>query len=232
MFILIILFILLNFEYIILIDDSPPLRGGNLIPIICVYDLAIDKKKFLIEQRNKCGIYMFTNKINGKQYIGSTINFYNRFHKNYYSKAYLNRRKDSFAFSFALLKYDITNFWLTIIEYLPINPSILYARETYWILLMNSQYNINKIGGSPLGYKHSSEALKKMSESNKGVKNPQFGIRKFGEENPFFGKTHSEATKTHLSNIKGTKIYFSPAKPAKNQIFAGGFAPPRENLYI
>jgi group I intron endonuclease len=149
---------------------------------------------------------MFTNKLNGKQYVGSTINFYNRFHKNYYSKAYLLRTNNSFAFASALLKYNITNFWLTILEYLPIKDSNFYLRETYWISIMNSQYNINKFGGSNLGYKHSIEALKKMSESHKGSKNSQFGIRKFGDENPFFGKKHSEKTKLHLSKIKGTKI--------------------------
>jgi len=145
--------------------------------IICVYDLAKDKSKLLVEQKNKCGIYMFTNKINGKQYVGSTINFYNRFHKNYYSVAYLKRHKNSFSFASALVKYNITNFWLTVIEYLPKNSSIIYIRETYWISIMNSQYNINKIGGSLLGYRHTPEALKKMSETHKGNKNSQFGIR-------------------------------------------------------
>jgi hypothetical protein len=66
----------------------------HLIPIVCVYENA---EKFLIEQKNQCGIYMFTDEVDGPSSIFTTD----------FKKiiAYLTRHKNSFAFSSALLKY-------------------------------------------------------------------------------------------------------------------------------
>lgn len=66
---------------------------AKLISIVKVYDLATDKTLLVKEQSGKSGIYMFTNKINGKQYVGSAVNFGSRFSRNYYSNTYLCRKK-------------------------------------------------------------------------------------------------------------------------------------------
>lgn len=72
---------------------------------------------------------------------------------------------------------------------------------------MGSVYNIFKVGGAPLGYKHTLETLQKISESRKGELNSQWNVRRFGEENPFFGKTHSEKSRLAMSAAKGTSIF-------------------------
>jgi len=46
----------------------------------------------------------------------------------------------------------------------------------------------------------------------------------FGEQNPFFGKTHSEITKSHLSNIKGTKINIDKMDPNGKFYLIGSFS--------
>jgi group I intron endonuclease len=52
----------------------------------------------------------------------------------------------------AILKYGYSYFCLDILEYS--EPNILISREQYYIDLLKPKYNILKITGSNLGYKH------------------------------------------------------------------------------
>lgn len=49
------------------------------------------------------------------------------------------------------------------------------------------------------------ERLEQMSERVKGKNNPMYG--KFGDKNPFFGKTHTDKTKRLMSENKDTSVY-------------------------
>jgi len=65
----------------------------------------------------------------------------------------------------ALLKYGYVGFRLEILEYCP--SSIVLAREQFYLDKLNPEYNILKIAGSNLGYKHSEASLKLMSIASK-----------------------------------------------------------------
>ena len=69
------------------------------------------------ENKNKSGIYMWENNINGKQYIGSAVNLSERL-SNYYSTGYMeNKLKISNSSIYnALLKYGYSNFSIFILE--------------------------------------------------------------------------------------------------------------------
>jgi group I intron endonuclease len=67
------------------------------------------------ENKNKSGIYMWKNLINGKQYIGSSVDLRNRFYQ-YFNTNYLTR-DNYMQICRALLKYGYSNFSLTILEY-------------------------------------------------------------------------------------------------------------------
>jgi hypothetical protein len=45
-----------------------------MIPIKIYSNAEADKAQILTDNKNKSGIYMFTNFINGKRYIGSSEN--------------------------------------------------------------------------------------------------------------------------------------------------------------
>lgn len=60
----------------------------------------------------------------------------------------------------ALLKYGFSNFRLEILEYS--SPEDVLEREQYYLDHTKPHYNIAKIAGSTLGYKHSQESLEKM----------------------------------------------------------------------
>jgi len=81
----------------------------------------------------------------------------------------------------AILKYGHSKFTLEILEYCDSDKCL--EREQYYIDLLKPEYNILQKAGSSLGFKHSEETLAKMSSL------------KVGEQNPMFGKLHSEETK-------------------------------------
>ena len=60
----------------------------------------------------------------------------------------------------ALLKYGYSGFKLEILEYCA--ESEVLNREQYYIDLLKPEYNILKIAGSTLGYKHTEETLAKL----------------------------------------------------------------------
>jgi group I intron endonuclease len=209
---------------------------NNLHPVK-VYDNAFYMRKDIIkENKNKSGIYMLTNKLTNDIYIGQSIDLSNRF-KKYFSLSYLKTR-DSLIISRALIKYGYLNFSVTILEYCKITD--LLSREQYYFDKLNPKYNILKVAGSSLNHRHSEETKAKISKSLKGIyvkeKSALFSrvaseetkklmsLKKVGENNPLFGKTHnkfiielmkqkalgrnhSEETKLKMSAMKGNPIH-------------------------
>lgn len=72
----------------------------------------------------------------------------------------------------AILKYGYKNFSLYILEYCESN--VLIKKEQYYIDLLKPDYNILKIAGYSLGFKHSKATITQMSINNIGVNNPLF----------------------------------------------------------
>jgi len=124
------------------------------------------KKDILNENKGKSGIYMLTNNITKKTYIGQSRDLSNRF-KNYFNSGYINS-KASLTINRALLKYGYSKFSLSILEYC--DKSDLLAREQFYFDKLNPQYNILKIAGSSQKSKHSDNTkLKKSAISGNPV---------------------------------------------------------------
>jgi group I intron endonuclease len=123
------------------------------------------KAKILSENKNKSGIYIWTNKINGKRYIGSAVDFSKRL-KFYYSNSSMESllKKSQSHICSALLKHGRSNFSLEILEYC--EPEKCVIREKYYIDLLGSEYNIVKDPTLPSmsGRKHSEETIKIMED--------------------------------------------------------------------
>lgn len=64
----------------------------------------VEKATILKENKGKSGIYLWTNKINGKRYIGSAVDLSNRL-RNYFNTSYLEDRKDIMIIYKALLAH-------------------------------------------------------------------------------------------------------------------------------
>jgi group I intron endonuclease len=71
----------------------------------------------LKDQKNKTGVYILVNLVNGHNYVGSSVNLAGRM-RNYLNNAFLIEKKNSnMPIVKALLKYGQDNFAVLIVEY-------------------------------------------------------------------------------------------------------------------
>jgi len=134
---------------------------SNTASITTYEDPVKDKVDILKDNKDKCGIYKWTNKINGKTYIGSSVNLSLRI-SNYLSRNYLSKRVSIYNSQIynALLVHNNSDFRLEILEYC--DRSIIIEKEQYYIDKHKPEYNILRVAGSSLGFKHSEETLSKF----------------------------------------------------------------------
>jgi group I intron endonuclease len=147
---------------------------------------GLQEKQIRKENKGKSGIYRWTNLLHGKSYIGSSVDLSRRLGK------YFNFNQlaiSNMVINKALLKHDISNFSLEILEYC--EPENAVSREQYYIDLLNPEYNILKIAGSSLGFKHSDESRAKMSAPKSEATRTKLSALNKGKNNPMFGKTPS-----------------------------------------
>ena len=137
-------------------------------------DADKDKLDILKYIKGKSGIYMWTNKLNGKKYVGSSVDLRRRFLEYYNVNRLLNEK--SMSINVALLKYGYTNFSLTILEIC--DKDSLMLREKHFFEVYSPEYNILKTPGSPVrgsGWIHSEATIEKMrNAASKTFKSPEF----------------------------------------------------------
>lgn len=159
-------FSLINLEIIgvDILDFSNVLLQSNIIvnsikPIKTYNNAKTQKSDIINDNKNKAGIYLWF--INGKTYVGSSVNLKNRF-INYFNPSYLSRYKKGSLIYNALLKYDYSNFTLIILEYWKKKNFLLLAREQFYLESIKPDYNLLKIAGNSIGYKHSVRTQKSL----------------------------------------------------------------------
>jgi group I intron endonuclease len=209
-----------------------------------MYDNAeISRSYILNDNKNRAGIYLWLHKLSGNLYIGSSFDISRRFYQ-YSSKANLKRKKTMYInnalyihghsqFSFFILKYiDIKD--------LPLKEALklLLSFEQNFINQINPKYNMLKVAGSPIGYKHSEDTKALMSKAHlgkihsietitkmkithsnidrTGKNNPMFG--KTGENHPMFGRTHSIETLAKMSLAKNKRVYIYTKDSVSNEL--------------
>lgn len=132
-------------------------------------------------------IYKITNNINNKVYVGQTV-------RTLEERMAEHQRHSRIVVDKAIKKYGIDNFEIEIIDKAS-SIEELNELEIKWISFYNSiapnGYNQCIGGDNTLGYNHKEESKKKMSKAKKKMY--------LGENNPFFGKTHSDHQKAKWS---------------------------------
>lgn len=117
----------------------------------------------------KCGIYEIRNLVNNKVYVGSSANIDQRWRR--HRNKLRTGKHTSKHLQHAWNTYSEDNFKFSIIEGIDENhedfKKYLLEREQFYIDKYNVcnpdfGYNICAHAGSPLGYKHTPEAIKKM----------------------------------------------------------------------
>lgn len=150
-------------------------------------------------------IYMYTNKINGKKYIGRTINVERRKRQHRSD----SKRRQELRFYKALQKYGEESFDFQILEETE-NPQ---ERETHFIQFYDTMipngYNMKehdmdmtedirrKIGEKNTGKVRSTEHRKSISEAQKGVPKSEEHKKKISDAH--IGITHTEESKKKIA---------------------------------
>ena len=182
--------------------SSTGLVSNEYLKAVKVYDNFKEYRiNILKEQRDKSGVYCLINKVNGHAYVGSSMNLASRM-RNYLNKAFLKSKQNAnMPITKALLKYGHSNFSLLILEYVELVN--LTARETFYIAHTIPYYNVLKEGYSSLGYKHTEETKKLLSELAKDRTHSDktkglIARAVTGENNPFYNKSHSLESKIRM----------------------------------
>ena len=176
----------------------------------------INKKK---EYNFSC-IYLWTNLVNGKKYVGQTTCFHRRMgtYRHTYPNAYMER---------AVNKHGLDNFDITILERdVPLDK--LDEREQYWLDYYQSYdldkgYNICKVAGTTRGVTHTEEWCQEhsdyMKEKWKDAEYRSFWHNRMsGENNYFYGKHFSGDKNGHAKAVRCVelnKIYTTVQEASK-----------------
>ncbi len=176
---------------------------GNRPLSIGVYILGM-KRMLRTRLTKSSGIYQIQSKVNGKTYVGSTVNIKRRVlegHKNDLKKGkhintYLQRHYN---------KYGVNDLIFGILEFCP--KEKLIEREQYYIDTLKPVFNLRKIADSNLGVKWSEESKKRSSIAKTGKKNPAYGIPKTEKQKEAIRKRHigkivSEETREKLRLVQ------------------------------
>jgi len=164
-------------------------NASSLTPVtpVMIYTNAdTDKLKILSDNKDKAGIYQWQHVESGKIYVGSAMDLSTRIRR-YYNISYLEADKNRYISS-ALRLHGYSTFSLMILEYIDIKDmtkseakKIVLEREQHYLNLLSPHYNILKLAGNSLGFKHSPEHIINFSSINKGVNNPMYN--RTGEKN-------------------------------------------------
>ena len=131
-------------------------------------------------------IYLITNKLNGKQYVGQTT-------RTLREREMEHARKNGIVGS-AIRKYGRENFDIKQIDSAD-SVEMLNQKEIDWIVKLETKtpygYNLCNGGNNTRGFNHREDTRIIMAEKKKGMYK--------GKDNPFYGKKHSEETRKRMS---------------------------------
>lgn len=119
--------------------------------------------KIEFELKNRCGIYIFTNLDNGKRYVGSSKDLYNRLHEHLHN--FKNNKAHNKYFQSSWNKYGEDMFIYGILEYCEEN--VRFVREQHYIDSLNPEYNLTKNVIANLGYSPNEDVRQKISDTLK-----------------------------------------------------------------
>jgi len=205
------------------------------------------KLDILLNTKDKAGVYMFFNLINGNCYVGSSVNLARRFRVHI-----SNIGKVNLPLPLAINKYGPNNFAFLILQYCDKIEDTCLGLEQIFIDLYKPKYNILKLAGSSQGFKHSPDTIAKLKAIHIGKLHPRFNtkvtdqqklltslaLKKYYLEN----KHHNKGKKGSLSpqfGIGGTKIImknengkilFFPSINATRQFFRVRFTTVSSNI--
>lgn len=145
-------------------------------------------------------IYMATNRVNGKEYVGRTARGLKKRKQEHICCALKN--EDNVYFHHAIKKYGPDNFCWEVLNECT-NSDDLNILEIYYISLYNTSengYNLTSGGNGVVGHKCSDETKQKIGNANRGRKPSEDTRKRMSESST--GKKHSTETRKRMSETR------------------------------
>jgi len=167
----------------------------TITPAVCYKNAKINKSLIFKDNKDKAFVYRWINKLNGKEYLGSTSSAKRRLNTYYDLKTL---REVNMPIYNAILKHGHENFIFEIIEYCLSEDTI--KREQYYLDNFDFEYNVLVKARSLAGYKHTAETLDKFKgrQNLLGFKHLAETLEMLREINT--GKVHTEEAKEVMRN--------------------------------
>ena len=162
------------------------------------------------------GIYEIQNTVNGKRYIGSSINIKTRWKQ--HKTTLKSGKSQSIKLQNAWNKYGGQSFKFNIVEIVNGSKEELYKREQYWMDFFDSVengYNMCPAAGSVAGIKRSEKTKEKLSKAITGKIRSEETKRKISESKKL--ENLSEETRMRISEAqKGKKLSLETREKISN----------------
>src|ERR1700734_1240762 len=167
----------------------------TITPAVSYKNAKNNKSLIFKDNKDKAFVYRWINKLNGKEYLGSTSSAKRRLNTYYNLKTLGEVNMPIYN---AILKHGHENFIFEIIEYC--QPDDTIKREQYYLDIFDFEYNVLANANSLAGYKHTAETLAKFKgrQNLTGYKHSQETIDNLREINT--AKVHSEEAKEEMRN--------------------------------
>lgn len=160
---------------------------------------------------NKGIIYLWTNEVNGKMYVGQTIHEERRKQEHNRGK----HRKPQ-VIDKAIAKYGTDNFSYRVLAVLKakdntelkklMNEAEIFFIDYYQTFYKTGKgYNMTKGGGGTIGFEHSESTKKKLSEQKTGIKLTAAQRQRISEGHKGLKKTESHKAALSLAHEKDKK---------------------------
>ena len=164
-------------------------------PAVSYKNAKINKSLIFKDNKDKAFVYRWINKLNGKEYLGSTSSAKRRLNTYYDLKTLSEVNMPIYN---AILKHGHENFIFEIIEYCLSEDTI--KREQYYLDNFDFEYNVLVKARSLAGYKHTAETLAnfKGRQNLLGFKHLAETLEMLREINT--GKVHTEESKEVMRN--------------------------------
>ena len=167
----------------------------TITPAVSYKNAKINKSLIFKDNKDKAFVYRWINKLNGKEYLGSTSSAKRRLNTYYDLKTLGEVNMPIYN---AILKHGHENFIFEIIEYCLSEDTI--KREQYYLDNFDFEYNVLVKARSLAGYKHTAETLAKFKgrQNLLGFKHLAETLEMLREINT--GKVHTEEAKEVMRN--------------------------------
>jgi group I intron endonuclease len=166
------------------------------------------------------GIYCIKNTINGKIYVGSSVNIKKKFRNHLLSLR--KNQHPNFKLQSSFNKHKEESFIFYVLEDV-LEKENLIAREQFHIDTLAPVYNICLLADSSLGVKRTEKTIEKVRQANLGLKHPEWrnkikSIAQGGENHWTKKKNFSEEAKQKMSTTHKKLYENGYVNPTKKSI--------------